>query len=829
MKPIQDHYAIPDIVTGYPPLLDGCFSVITPEATANISKNPSFEFVYNDYYNLNSCTLALDSTHQRRGVNSLRITPNAGVEAGIYYTELLIAGQPYAISVDLLGEPGKWYNLYINPLFGKNSAVCLTRVKGTGYWQRVKLIYPYTIGGTNLIRLSRDSYADTNPFWTDGWQIENKDHCTTYCDGDMKGFVRGQVDYGWQGTPHASASYRTGQTKSGGIEVNLKDIGLTILSVLGLGLGSLGNVATSSVDGGSYYQRTVRKDRQFTIAGSLAYTNLTDLMRTRKALQSALDAFSTAKTQPMLMRYQQIDENGDPASEKVDIRALYNSGLGGQYDNDYAENVGITFDVFLPLIMNEGESGASLSYNQTVMNANNIIMRDNAGLWKALSTGVNDTVSATAVMSDGRIVVGGNFTLAGGVTNTAYIAIYDPATGLFTPMSTGANGSVATIAIGPDGNVYVGGSFTSVGGVANTSRIAYWNGAWHAMGTGANGTVGSTTIGPDGKVYIGGSFTSVGGVANTLRIAYWDGTWHALGTGADGAVESFAIGPTGLLYIGGSFTNINGTAVSKIGIWNGTAAIPMGPGLNSDVATIAIGPDGKVYAGGAFTLTGGSRIAFWNGSVWSPLGGGTNGFVSAITITQDGLVYVGGAFTVAGSLTLLDGLVVWNGSTWVYVDIDIPNNATPVYSIVVDKSSNLYVGYAANGNAVTSYVNTVTSLGTASASPTIKFTGPGTVYQIKNVNTGKTIYFNLTLLAGETATLTLDPNNITFVSSFRGNIRDSILRGSNMDLTLQGSIPNVLHSGDNLISVFVAGTTTAATATAVTWRDAYASLDGAIH
>ena len=75
-------------------------------------------------------------------------------------------------------------------------------------------------------------------------------------------------------------------------------------------------------------------------------------------------------------------------------------------------------------------------------------------------------------------------------------------------------------------------------------------------------------------------------------------------------------------------------------------------------------------------------------------------------------------------------------------------------------------------------------------------------------------------IQGAVATLNLDPNALSFTSSFRGNIRDAILRGSDLNFYLQ--------PGDNLISVFVVGTTTAATNVAMIDREAYNSLDGTI-
>jgi hypothetical protein len=105
--------------------------------------------------------------------------------------------------------------------------------------------------------------------------------------------------------------------------------------------------------------------------------------------------------------------------------------------------------------------------------------------------------------------------------------------------------------------------------------------------------------------------------------------------------------------------------------------------------------------------------------------------------------------------------------------------------------------------------------------PKITFTGPGALYQIKNTTTGKTIYFNYTLLAGESALLDLDPNNLKFTSTFRGNVINTILPGSQLDLQL--------ITGVNSISCFIAGTTSAATACQMVWKPLYNNYDGALY
>ena len=110
------------------------------------------------------------------------------------------------------------------------------------------------------------------------------------------------------------------------------------------------------------------------------------------------------------------------------------------------------------------------------------------------------------------------------------------------------------------------------------------------------------------------------------------------------------------------------------------------------------------------------------------------------------------------------------------------------------------------------------NVGSVSAYTVVTFTGPGSVYQLKNYTTGRSVYFNLTLLAGEMAVLSLNPV-YTYFRKNGLNIMDAILPGSNLDFPL---LP-----GANNISTYMFGSTTAATAITINWKDQYWSLDGA--
>jgi len=99
--------------------------------------------------------------------------------------------------------------------------------------------------------------------------------------------------------------------------------------------------------------------------------------------------------------------------------------------------------------------------------------------WSALGTGssngVNNWVWALAVVGN-EVVVGGNFTLAGGVSANR-VARFNTQTNTWSTLGTGGQNGVNDVvyALAVVGNeVFVGGGFTSAGGVS-ANRVARFN------------------------------------------------------------------------------------------------------------------------------------------------------------------------------------------------------------------------------------------------------------------------------------------------------------------------------------------------------------------
>ena len=139
-------------------------------------------------------------------------------------------------------------------------------------------------------------------------------------------------------------------------------------------------------------------------------------------------------------------------------------------------------------------------------------------LGNGIGDGASGIIHATAIQSDGKIIIGGDFTSYNG-TATWRIARLNTDGSLdltFNP-SAGPDGSVYSVSIQNDGKIIIGGGFTSYNGTGR-NRLARLNadGSLDASfdpGTGgSSGSINSTAIQSDGKIVIGGSFINYDGV-----------------------------------------------------------------------------------------------------------------------------------------------------------------------------------------------------------------------------------------------------------------------------------------------------------------------------
>jgi uncharacterized delta-60 repeat protein len=331
----------------------------------------------------------------------------------------------------------------------------------------------------------------------------------------------------------------------------------------------------------------------------------------------------------------------------------------------------------------------------------------------SIGTGFNNFINTIAVQSDGKILVGGFFSLYNGVPKNNIIRLNtDYTVDDSFVINDGFNIVVYTISLQPDGKILAGGLFTSYDGLSS-NRIIRLNtdgsvdGSF-VIGTGFNNFVYSTELQSDGKILVGGGFASYSGVISSRIIRLntngsVDNSF-VIGTGFNSTVNTIALQPDGKILVGGNFTSYSG--VSKNGIvrlnTNGSidTSFVIGTGFTiSNANTIVLQSDGKILVGGGFTSYSGvsrNRIIRLNtdGSVDNSFVIGT-GFVNSvqtISLQSDGKILVGGDFTSYSGVSANRIIRLnTNGSVDTSFVVGTGFN-TIVYKVLSQPDGNIFVG-----------------------------------------------------------------------------------------------------------------------------------------
>lgn len=289
--------------------------------------------------------------------------------------------------------------------------------------------------------------------------------------------------------------------------------------------------------------------------------------------------------------------------------------------------------------------------------------------WDGFSSGLNGTVRTSAVQSDGKIVIGGSFDSCDSVT-VDFIARLRSDGGIDTTFKqdgTGFNNYVNAVVLQSDGKILVGGDFSSYNGITR-SRIARLNSdgsldtTFAQTGTGLNSDVTSMALQADGKILVGGFFTSYNGttrsyVARLNSDGSLDTSFAQVGTGLNDVVNTLTLQSDGKILLAGYFTSYNSVTRSYVARLNSdgsldTSFTQVGTGLNSRPNIVVLQPDGKILVGGWFTSYNGtarSKIARLNsdGSLdtsFSQTGDGLYDRPYTIKLQSDGKILVGGEF-----------------------------------------------------------------------------------------------------------------------------------------------------------------------------------------
>ena len=282
----------------------------------------------------------------------------------------------------------------------------------------------------------------------------------------------------------------------------------------------------------------------------------------------------------------------------------------------------------------------------------------------SLNPTASNTIFAICVQTDGKILLGGNFTSVTGQPRK-YLARLNSDGTLDNGFDPAPSGFVETLVVQPDGQILVGGGFLTIGGqtrwgIARLSAAGVVDPGFNAAAEYRDffGMVHALALQANGQIVVGGHFMKLGGQwrTNIARLNV-DGTVDpafnpGAAGGAVGDVLSLCLQPDGKILAGGWFAALAGKPRNGFGRLDPSGALDAAfdPKPVGTVLAVAVQPDGQLIVGGTFTAVGGqsrnciARLGT-NGVADATFNPGASGAVSSIVLQADGRILVGGSFT----------------------------------------------------------------------------------------------------------------------------------------------------------------------------------------
>ena len=278
--------------------------------------------------------------------------------------------------------------------------------------------------------------------------------------------------------------------------------------------------------------------------------------------------------------------------------------------------------------------------------------------------GVNGTVFTSMVeASSGDLIIGGDFDEANGTVGYQNLARWGQ--GVSGPtwkgnLGGGVNGTVHAM-VYFNGDLVVGGDFTDAGGVA-VNNVARWDGSqWHAMGN-LSSQVNALAV-FNGDLYAGGEFISPSLSDPFAYFAEWNGiVWSGASSSPLGVVHDLQVVGSDLI-LGGDFASILGVSgTENIAAYNGVTFTDLDNGLPLPVYALT-DLNGVLYAGGEYTDTTDTMgLVVLENNSWESAANiyvhQTQTFVVYDLAVRNNQLLVGGDFRVSLGLTHGDDLML---------------------------------------------------------------------------------------------------------------------------------------------------------------------------
>lgn len=386
--------------------------------------------------------------------------------------------------------------------------------------------------------------TDTKCLHVAAAQLEKGKYPTTLIHG-YKG-----NGYKWLGTPFASASRRDESVLSGGRKINLRDLGMKLTSIDGLGIPDIDHSVTElAFKYGSKFNGMSLKDRDYDMEFILYSISLKDLLCSRNKVGQAIFTLN----RPVTFVWQPLD-CGVPICEEVLFTAVYKSGFSLGLNAHYGEEIKLNF-VGYDIEMNSSITTTAVLNSVVSLSHPAIIGLDNYGNMQLLPP--LSTISPSIYKCRGMVIspYDGNLYAIfddGGAPFTPRGVVLQYNGSAWTKIAQGSTANGAMTAIHADGRyLYVGisllqtiqgqGSFSGTSGVG-MARINLAAQTVDNIGSLSSTTTtarnGFTTVQPiirafatdeNGALFVGGSFVGTTTATAKFLMLYSGGTWYETG------------------------------------------------------------------------------------------------------------------------------------------------------------------------------------------------------------------------------------------------------------------------------------------------------------
>ncbi len=346
----------------------------------------------------------------------------------------------------------------------------------------------------------------------------------------------------------------------------------------------------------------------------------------------------------------------------------------GSADASFAIGTGANSNIFVTAIQPDGKiliAGEFSSVNGTSRSKIARLNTDGTVDAAFTSAGVNAIIYSMAVQTDGKIVIGGTFTTVTGQSKNRIARLNaDGTLDAAFNNGTGADATVRAISLQPDGKMVIGGNFTLYNGTTSNyiTRLNSDGSIDPAFASGNgfnyNGVVYSILWQFDGKFLVGGNFSSYNeaSVKRMLRLnadGTNDATFAISGSGPTATVFTINLQSNGRILAGGAFNTFNGFARNHLASLNSNGTVDTefypftvnGYSSSHRVGKITLQPDGRILIAGSFTTYNGLSAPYIarlnaDGTLDPSFNAGTgpNGFVNKFWVLPDGKILIVGPF-----------------------------------------------------------------------------------------------------------------------------------------------------------------------------------------